>query len=1503
MGYFSGGYNRNRTGYTPPPIPTAQTKAPEPENIRVNLDPTNPVETVAAGIGGLFTGAVGAAKGVADFAGGIPVIGDIGKAIGKGLGAFGEVGIEGIAQVKDVAKGALDVAMLPSKVVQTGAAAVRASGVFGEKPEDVKRMMAGGSDFGEVVNHLVENNRAFSDNAAANLGFSLITDPLNYLPITKPFTLARNASKLAGVERAAISEAADVITASRAGRSVMDFEKATSLTVSGQTKGTLSRALIGSRMTPEDLAFLDKWRVPAALYEATIGKMGKGFNALVSAVSAPVFIGAAKALGEAPRTVLEGMSAAGKGEWATSLAKSFGKGLSNTMVFSISRLFAKSTSGVMAAKADFAIKLVGQAKKLVANGKIANGEEWVAGRLVEEGLFDAASAAENVKRIYSVSDASRRSVRRQWIDELSEAETRRVSANAAGDYKAVQDAGGIRVSDTALEAQAHITEGAYQLERMSAARRRQLFVDKGVAAIGGGSKERVARALSGEVAVTNPEQAAFLAKIWDDTVSGLDAAGQARYVQMMEIAAYGAQGTNTAIIRSAITAIKNGDSAKLEEIIGRRLEPSKFEEVKKFLDSPENAKYNRINLVKADTITKERLEAIQAAGVKLESGNPLSAADLASLPEDLVSQIMAGAKFIDGTATADDLASAVTSYFPDFHLIVGKDTASIWAELGGTIDQMIKGGHYVTLASADELARFSSLLDNLGSGAGKATDALLSSGRYSLGFAPETNVIKRSGTRVTDDSIEYVSESLAPFLDSTAGLIDESLDLTAASFSRSPLRQIADKWLTPVSSKAVQQQQLETAIRIAEDAGGTTADGRRLIAKVNELSLNSGITPRGLIMNDGLLRKTMQDALGPKLFDDMVAKNGGDARRILMRMYAGSTDVVGRTQSFTGTMKVKFPQLAIMTDYIYPTLKFKLNPNFYIQEAIESPFFNYLRAIDRVLTSKRYESKYGWARRIPGVETVVGRKLGLARVSDGPSIEVGFAELVFGQPGSALRAELDIGNTIIILGGKMANETMSTPAGIEVVTGFRQSFTNGIKEMVETVKNPYPMKQNRRNAMAFNLALDKVADEIRFKFPQQWTAASKSYGTNDVRTVMINIIRDQRNGYLHPGRVVGASRPRNFGFSGPGSVEAARQFRVSVEKLAQDIKKAPDTHSQIAIAQSGAILLKDAAEKSAATGNDIGKIMKLLNEASSPSTSNHVGKIDDLLSEAKFYEEFASQTVKDFGLVDDAVRQYLDPAIYGGFSRESVSASLAQFRSYGTDFPGMEAVVSKLRAGEKLAEADIRALRFASNNLMDIHGPEEILLGAFRETLKDTAETANRIHFYNPNRSALERTLNHPYLAFYPLSYTIGKIVPEFARAAFVKMPFTKSTRPFAGYAKVQMVQDHIATLAEADPEFGEFLTKSDFVFMIKQLFPGIPGDVSIGGPRWLNRSKAQFERSQRPGVGGREPAQFDPGYVARSVFDQAKSQSVWGVGERYAGAFSEVWDYFDGPIDFNPGP
>jgi hypothetical protein len=89
-------------------------------------------------------------------------------------------------------------------------------------------------------------------------------------------------------------------------------------------------------------------------------------------------------------------------------------------------------------------------------------------------------------------------------------------------------------------------------------------------------------------------------------------------------------------------------------------------------------------------------------------------------------------------------------------------------------------------------------------------------------------------------------------------------------------------------------------------------------------------------------------------------------------------------------------------------------------------------------------------------------------------------------------------------------------------------------------------------------------------------------------------------------------------------------------------------------------------------------------------------------------------------------------------------------------------------------------------------------------------------------------------------------------------------------------------------------------MFLFKQLFPGIPGDIAVGAPKWLNRSYAQYQRSQRPPTGGREPAQFEPFYALRQVAEQAGSQGVYGTLNQAAGAGSEIWDFFDGEVDFN---
>lgn len=47
------------------------------------------------------------------------------------------------------------------------------------------------------------------------------------------------------------------------------------------------------------------------------------------------------------------------------------------------------------------------------------------------------------------------------------------------------------------------------------------------------------------------------------------------------------------------------------------------------------------------------------------------------------------------------------------------------------------------------------------------------------------------------------------------------------------------------------------------------------------------------------------------------------------------------------------------------------------------------------------------------------------------------------------------------------------------------------------------------------------------------------------------------------------------------------------------------------------------------------------------------------------------------------------------------------------------------------------------------------------------------------------------------------------------------------------------------------------------------------------------------------EPAQADPFYAIRALAEQGATQNVYGVLKRFGGVGSEVWDYFDGPVDY----
>jgi hypothetical protein len=1477
MGYFGSGNRQRQAGVTLPAAPTLpRQKAPEPEKIRVNLDPSNPVETVFSGIGGLFQGVVGAGVGIADALSKVPVIGDVGKAVAGGLGAFGEVGVKGIAQVKDVAKVGLDIVSLPGQAVQAGAAAVRASEVFGPLPEDVKARMNRGDGFGDIVSHLVSSNRAFSDNTAANLGFALVSDPLNYVNPLAPITAARHVSKLAKLENVALSKADDIAKASKAGK-VLDPQYESML---GKRPGDIRKEVVSSYIDEDSLNFLNRWRIAGEMYDATIGKVGKPLSALVDAIRTPVVIGMLRSLGDVPKGVIEGMDQAGRSDLASNFAKSLARGLTQTTIFSMSRLFSKTSSNVGRYRAQQVIK------KVSDSVKAGKSDDVIVKELADAGLVaDPVGGAELVTKVKGFDDAGRRRFIREQADQWSRAEAGRAGAVARGDYKKLQELGGLKLSDTIDESTGFIGEGARRYESLSDDVLESLFIEKGSAALTVGGRSALSSALGGLVPSASAEGQEILRQIFRQL--GTNTKQKAKLVQLAEIAAYGSQATTAASLRAAMRAAAAGDKVKFEEVIGTTLTVKAFDEIKAILASEEGAKLLRLNLVRANSITQERLEAILSLADQIDSKKAKKAlAD--QLPDELRPAVLAA-------TTKDELAQAVVGYFPDLGLVLGRSDSSVWDELKAVLDEMAESKQFVTKAGDAEIAALKNMLNKIAPGAGNSVEKALSAGKYSLGFSPESGVIRRGVARATDDGAEFVDEPIMPFVDTTEDAI-EGIDIGVDTFKRSGLRRVADRWLTPVSSKAVEQQQLDNAIEIVTKHGGSIIQARRLVQRLNDLAMKKRRTPRSLVIDEAEVRDVMSDVLGGS-FQKVVDEAGrGSASRIIMQIYAGSYDVVGATQFLTGKAKIIKPSLAVITDFIYPNMKFKLNPLFYIQEAIESPFFNYMRGIQRQLTGPQYAAKHGWTRNLPFVETKLGEKLKLAKRVEGPQVDPSIAALSIGTGDSALASDLDIAQNVIFLQGSQAHTLMQTEAGRNLIGTLRNAITRGSNDMINTAFNPYPMKQQRKLQMTFNLALDEMAQNVKFKFPQQWVAISKTYGTNNPRVAMVRLLDEAARGWVNPISVIDSAKPRNFAFAGPGSEKAAAALRNEVDRIAG---LPVGTVAEMAIAKAAIAKLTSLVDKSAAAGNETSVVAKAINKALTDDASP-TKALESLKAASDEAYQFSVDTAGDFKLLEGVINGMPNKEQFRGFSRERIAASLSKHRNYGGDFPGMEKVITKLRSGAALDSQDMRIVELSVKSLLDIHGPEEVLLNAFKECVRDANDVANRIHFYNPKRSAFERSLNHPYLGLYPLSYMAGKVVPEFARALFVKFPFTNRTRPFAGYEFVREAQDHIATAIEEDPKLAEFLTKSDSIFLFKQLFPGVPGDISVGAPRWLNRSYAQLQRSQRTPVGRREPAQFEPFYALRQVAEQAGEQGVYGTLKQFAGAGSEVWDFFDGEVDFN---
>lgn len=147
-----------------------------------------------------------------------------------------------------------------------------------------------------------------------------------------------------------------------------------------------------------------------------------------------------------------------------------------------------------------------------------------------------------------------------------------------------------------------------------------------------------------------------------------------------------------------------------------------------------------------------------------------------------------------------------------------------------------------------------------------------------------------------------------------------------------------------------------------------------------------------------------------------------------------------------------------------------------------------------------------------------------------------------------------------------------------------------------------------------------------------------------------------------------------------------------------------------------------------------------------------------------------------------------------------------------------------IKAGEKVG---LIALKTPEERMLYQNVVEAARTAAARE-----GERARRAVYFDPNRPWWERSLNHPVLGLYPLSYMVGKVIPEFVRL-MVKTPFPGKLggdRLFLGLQALDNVSDAVIAAEKYDPEFRTWIEDNPEAWLLLTwLVPYTPDNIGFG--------------------------------------------------------------------------
>ena len=926
---------------------TANTAAASAGRIAVSI--ADPSATIQSSIGNVNAGFIGVGKGLVSIVENLPIVGGIAKpviglvggimdaTVGQGVSALEKIrigdsnlaqaAIKGLEIVGSPLGFGLDVISAPSRFVEQKVAEARIlntqtgnqdiiSTLFGSAPSQAIGMMQSGATLEQAAQQLADSNAGYSEDDTANLLWSLLLDPINFI--------APGIGKVVDI-------GADVARFSRmAEQGVL---KAESLTAKAALKlgvGSKQELAAAARLA-NATKFMKDWGLAGEVYKATFGKASlitKRFSTTIAkeAITGWTRTVDVKVVGDFFDVLKNRLGQQMLDRGLKNVAVTFHNAIKSGSVRAVTAISRDNSAGLIdRVLSHFAVglregKTVDELMKTAAYrkgdvrtmlGEFVTRTERQGNKVVtvtDTGKIEEMLAAIEARRSLLAPDARNGGLRMdEFMKDEQIVKLRQEFTGLHADYTVKNKADAMRMT---AEFRASVDPRLAQEEavrifreakndRIAAAAdpvrgKRELAEDL---MAGFGADEATALSIAEEVFTRHAGDVKALQDILSTVRSA--AYGQAA----RELA-----GVRALFIGSKLGPVVDGlDFSRITITSNRSLTSARAKAV----------------MGEVDAVKKQLAEAIAADSIDDIAKAKQRLKDLADEMVNTTDEL--GAQFAGDTYSYDQ----VFTFIKNAATITVRDLTE--GETNLIRNAALKDGR---VQAVKEVARNLELLG------------------YRLGLAPESKVIMNAPTVSVSDHFgrEAFVKMAMPFVDPIDQIAIDGIDAIGLSEKLRPsgLSRIWDKLSRPYGAEIVKNNVAERFVTsMVQKTGISVNKARQILAEVNSLAATKNLKPQALFMDSSAVEQIFRNGMGDSY--GRLAAAGTDPIKMIIDAAAGDWAVAGLTSGFTGRVKAIFPEITVLTDISYPQLRFgKLNPFFnLVLERIETNIMNFTHGVRR----------------------------------------------------------------------------------------------------------------------------------------------------------------------------------------------------------------------------------------------------------------------------------------------------------------------------------------------------------------------------------------------------------------------------------------------------------------------------------------------------------------------------------------------------------------------------